>query len=171
MESVNHLREAVIRDITAAFCDVRLGDGITLDEAALIEGGTDIEDILRNPRNGDLHGWQDVPEIDIEKHYDLLSCLDAAGYRFYLPAYMIWVLQHFDTSESQTIDWTVYSLTLHEKHDLRAWQMRRFEQFTLAQAQAIHRFLSYMAKQDDNHIDARAASEAIATYWGRYAAV
>jgi hypothetical protein len=158
-------RDAIVREIVGAFDGVRRGDGISLHEAQVIEDhGSDNERVRARTLDA-AERWQDVPGADIEAAYDILSFLDAAGFRYYLPAYMVWSLENFETSESRSVDHTIYSLALHEEPRLRQWQLGRFSVFDPRQAKAIARFLAFMAERSGGLADAAAAAAALADHW------
>src|SRR4051812_37598398 len=88
-------REALIAEVTAAFDGVSREDGTTLHEAdAIDDWKSDAE--CRVARRLDTEGrWQNVPDEDIWACCSALSFLDAKGFRYYLPAFMIYGLKHW----------------------------------------------------------------------------
>lgn len=160
-------RDSVIREIDAAFSGVRRDDGISLYEAAVIDDHGSVDERMRARARDTEECWQDVPAADIECYYYILSFLDADGFHYYLPAYMVWSLRSFETTDSLSVDHTIYSLARHAEPELAEWQMERFSAFTSEQAKAILSFLRYMAQQSRSQVDTDAASAAIADYWLR----
>ena len=74
------------------------------------------------------------------------SFTDLKGYRFYIPAYMIWTLRHHRTSDSIICDNTIYAL------DADRYQFREVpftSWFTAPQLSAIVKFLAYCRDHDD----------------------
>ncbi len=161
-------RPAVIAQITKAFEGVSREDGVSLHEARVIDdwGG---EAARAEARKIDTDSrWQDVPVEWIEQLYDALSFLDPKGWRYYLPAYMLYSLR-FYTSSSNAADSAVYSCTLYtgSKHkDLTEWQLSCFRSLTVAQSRAVCQYLRFEATYGE--ADERAAQEALDAYWGRF---
>lgn len=101
--------------------------------------------------------WQNIPDKLIEKLHDVLCFLDEKGYRFYLPAYMIYTINNFNSSHSNAIDSTIFSLIPSE------YNLSRFQSFNQWQSQAICQFLSFIALFYTDG-DAIKALE----YWGKF---
>jgi Family of unknown function (DUF6714) len=166
-DDVKALRESIIDEIRQAFGRVSREDGVTLHEAVVIDNfGSEEERIAARALDPDLC-WQDVPDHLIEDHHEALCFVDPKGFCYYLPAYMVWALRHFETSESVSVDHAIYSLTLSGDQQLRAWHLERFRVFGAHQAKAICRFLRFMAAQE-NFVDAQQALAALERYWGKF---
>jgi hypothetical protein len=167
-DNVNSVREGIVGEIRRAFGHVSRGDGVTLHEATVIDDyGSDEERAVARALDPDLD-WQDVPDHLIEEHQETLCFVDVKGFCYYLPAYMVWALRHYDgNSNSFSLDHSIYSLMSSEHKELREWQSERFSAFKDQQAKAICRFLRFMALQED-FVDTKAAREAIDAYWGRF---
>ena len=161
--------EAVITEIESAFAGVEIKGGTTLHEAEAIDRGLSDDERLKARIKDTAKRWADVPEKDIENHPEALSFLDAPGYRFYLPAYMIWSLKNYRISGSLSSDYTIYSLAPDNKAKDNAWKLKRFRTFTPAQGRAIFRFLKFMAECTDGYADDFAAKTAMDGYWKQYA--
>ena len=97
-------REEAIRRIVSEFSKVFREGGVSLHEAQVIDDyGSDSQRRKARARDTEKH-WTDVPEKDIEDHYSVLSFLDPIGYRYYLPAYIVWDLRHHEHSQSLSVD-------------------------------------------------------------------
>ena len=95
--------EAIVNEIKGAFTDVpHPGDDLMLHPQCMDDN--DVEEFY-----GGIH-WHDVPGEIIERNNASLCFFSPEAYRFYLPAYLIWVLNNFATSNSFTLDSTIYSL-------------------------------------------------------------
>jgi len=174
-DDVKRMAEHIAEEICHSFADVTRDEGVTLHEASVIDAyGSDTERFAARELDTDLR-WQDVPDHLIESHSDTLCFVDPKGFRYYLPAYMIWALRHFRTSDSFSVDHVIYSLIISEgfykKKKLedahREWKLERFEVFTDEQAKMICRFLRFMAEQK-NFVDAEKASTALDQYWDKF---
>ena len=160
------IRAELIRNIRSAFAHVQRGDGITLHQARVIDdyGGEAAQQVART-KDVDVHWW-DVPDQWIETLGDVLSFLDPTGFRYYIPAYMVWTIEHYQTSHSLTVDFTIYALGLHK--DRNEYKLRNFELMDEAQSQAICRFLRYLVKFGGFDADGSAAQNALDKYWGQF---
>ena len=108
-----------------------------------------------------------MPGVSIEECPDALSFLDPEGWRFYLPAYMRWALRDLKDSHSTAIDQTIYSLDCGDSPPSAVGHSTaRFRTLNRAQAQAVHRFLTFAADNDDT-CDAVVAQQALDRYWSR----
>ncbi len=89
----------------------------------------------------------------------VLSFFDPDGWRYHLPAFMIFVVRNLRTSNSNLIDGTIYSLNSGLNQGLCA--------LSHDQARAVAQFLQYMAAAD-GWCDGARATEALQTYWWRF---
>lgn len=151
------LRPALIEMITRAFDGVERGSsGPALHEADYWDfGGNLAEARLKDTDTR----WQDVTDAAIEDCQTALGIVDAAGFRYYLPAYMIWTLNYYHTPGLTLINLAIYCLHPRDTSDLAA--------FTPAQAEATACFLRFMAR-NDGQVDSTAAQKALEGYWGQF---
>ena len=160
-------REQVIDEIRRAFADVSREDGVTLHEAEVIDDyGSTEERAAARRLDTDLR-WQDVPDRLIQEYSDTLCFVDVKGFRYYLPAYMIWAMRNHETTDSLSATHPIFCLTLSDNPTHREWHLERFRAFDGPQARAIGRFLRFMAERADPG-DAGLASRALDAYWGRF---
>ncbi len=161
-------RSVVIEQITKAFEGVSREDGVSLHEARVIDDwGSDCERAAARKIDTDTR-WQDVPVEWIEQLHDALSFLDPKGWRYYLPAYMLYSLKFYTTS-SNAVDSAVYSCILYEGSkykDLKEHQISRFRLLTVEQSRAVCQFLRFEAAYAEG--DEQAVQEALDAYWGRF---
>lgn len=158
----------LIEEIERAFWRVTREDGVTLHEADIIAYYGTREQATAARRLDTEGHWRDVPDELIERHYDALTCLDPNGFRYYLPAYMIWSLKHCVTSDSLSSDYTIYSLCPSDDPEIRTAKLDRYRSFDEQQARVICRFLSFMANQRANYVDKTHARRALEEYWGKF---
>ncbi len=157
-------RAAVIEQIERAFDGVQREDGVTLHEADVIDVyGSDEERAAARRLDPDRH-WQDVPETVLAR-LSGMSFLDPKGYRYYLPAYMRWMLNHPDV-DSNSQDSTIYSLT--QTKGLEEWELARWRMLNDVQAAAVCRFLRFLVAYSRSYFDDRHAQLALDEYWGRF---
>jgi hypothetical protein len=157
----------VITEITAVFDGVSREDGVTLHETGVIDGYGS-EDERAKARLLDTESrWQDVPDDNIRNFHPVLNFLDSKGFRYYIPAYMIWTLRNCDVW-SNTQPHTIYSL-LFDPKDVRSrdWYLERFDLLSPEQSKAISHFLRIVATYKDWDLLAE-AQQALDQYWGQF---
>lgn len=165
-ETDKEIRQRIIAEIERAFTDVRRGNGITLHQARALDDYRDeIEQAQARRKDTDAR-WQDIPDTRIEKLADTLAFLDPEGFRYYIPAFMIWALRHYETSDSFAGDAAAYIFGVNP---LAEDNMDRFRLFTPRQTAAIAHFLEYFAYcADSNHTDNETAQKALDAYWRQF---
>lgn len=143
-------RAALMAEITAVFDGVSRGDGVTLHETNAIDDYASPAERGRARAKDRERRWQDVPDEDLRTH-DGLSFFDAKGFRYYLPAYLVWYLKNCDTtaSDSNTFASVIYSLGGGRSGDFAALYKEQFDAFTRAESRVIARFLEYEADRTD----------------------
>ncbi|MEH1828183.1 DUF6714 family protein [Nostoc sp.] len=129
-------RLALIEQITAAFDGVKRSDGITLHEARALD---DYADAQKARKLDSESQWQDIPDEWIEYFSDVFPFFDAKGFRYYIPAYIIWCLKHYKTSNSDTLDNTIYAIK-----NRGGYYHPHLELLNTTQLQAIKAFLQFM---------------------------
>ncbi len=167
----DNINTALIEQIAAAFQDVTRGAGVSLHEADVIDAYGSSKERAKARRLDTEICWQDVPEADIEQFDWILSFLDPQGFHYYVPAYMVWSLKYYKTSDSASSDSIIYAFNhyLSTSRGMKEWHQERFAVFTPEQSAAICGFLRYMAEQGDDFANSDAASQALAEYWGQFA--
>lgn len=159
--------EEIIKSIQDAFRDVTREGGISLHEAGVIDDyGTFEERKAARQLDLDKH-WSEIKDEDIEKH-DVLCFMDPIGFRYHVPAYMIWALKHLRKTDSLVIDTTIYSFALGSDEESRQWYQERFNLLDKKQRKAVALFLEYMAKNTEGFADEEVAQKALDSYWGQY---
>ena len=148
--------------IEEAFAGVTRGEGVTLHEALAEDDYAD-PDVLAAARARDQDSdWHDVPRDVLSARCEFFSYLDAAGYRYYLPAAMLLSLDAAERNQSDTPQRTYWSLLpLSAPRDFGKGQGETFDveafiasnAFTEAQVRAIYRFLCFMACEGDEGVD------------------
>jgi hypothetical protein len=162
------IAESIIGEIRRAFSDVSRAEGVTLHEALVIDNyGSDSERSAARELDTDRR-WEDVPDQLIEENDSALCFLDTKGFRYYLPAYMVWSLRNHETSVTFSHNHPICSLALSGSGRMRRWDLERFEAFNDEQARAICRFLRFMAQRDELIVCVDEARAALDAYWGTF---
>jgi hypothetical protein len=146
--------------IQDAFRGVELGNGLTIHEADL--EGHDYDGAGEAARAKDPErDWTEIPDWKLERIHALSSCFDMEGWRFHLPAYLIWTLKNWRTSTSITSDFVVWGLKLSNNSE---YKLERYRSLTVVQSKAVLAFLDHL-DQFSGEPDAR---ESIDSYWGQF---
>ncbi len=155
------LRDEIIAEIGAAFANVQRG-ATTLHEADVIDHcGSEREQRAARARDTERR-WQDVPDADMASNPSALSFLCPESFRYYIPAYMVWSLRHYRTSQPDSV---IYALTPNTNKTKDKKKLAAFAMFSLQQREVIRRYLEFMVEHGDCHIDDTAASLALESYW------
>ncbi|BCM93079.1 hypothetical protein IAD21_04967 [Abditibacteriota bacterium] len=90
-------KAALIEEIERAFDGVARGNGPTLHEANAMDrwDGPHAERAAR--RRDSETRWQDIPQDVLYLVPLVATFLNPAGFRYYLPAYLIWYIHELDT--------------------------------------------------------------------------
>jgi hypothetical protein len=168
MEMPLQIRRAVENEIRMAFRGVTLGQGITLRKAQLVDVSRDAARNLHaaSPAHGEItDDWSRVPLNELES--ESIAHLDALGFRYYIPALMLSVLDHYESSRMRVIG-TLRGL--YPKKD-SGWEyhMHRYSLLNHAQKTAIARFLAALPKLVElDFEDQKVVPRALRNYWGEY---
>lgn len=151
----------VIEAIKVAFVVARAG-GISLSEAEVIKHRGNQPDREKARTLDTDRCWEEVPDQRIATSPDLLPFLDPIGFRYYLPAYMSWVVKNLGRSDSPSIDWTIYALLPYEDKGAQRRQEEKIKLLSKPQREAVSQFLRFVS---DDHLgkfcDVRAARMAL----------
>jgi hypothetical protein len=128
---IERQRKALIKKITLAFQNTKLEDGITIHQARALD---DYED-PQPARKIDSHlTWPEIPDPWLENFSDVFPFMDAKGFRYYIPAYMIWCLK------SQKVNSNSYWATVYY---LKQRYRDHFDLFNHQQLTVIQEFLEF----------------------------
>lgn len=156
-------KEELIKEIEAAFKDVTLEDGIGINEADNIEMENRDADINKG-RNQDRswwNGWRDIEDKYIASYSSVMDFMDAKGIRWVLPAYMIYIVNHYKEG-SFSIDSTIYVL------EEGAMGSDQRDLYTVEQKKVIAKFLQFMISVGEEWVDAASAQAALDKVWKKY---
>lgn len=168
MTAASEERDRLIADIEVVFDGISRADGITLHEAKAIDRYASVDELERARAKDCESRWQDVPDEAIEGGGDSLTHFDAEGLRYYLPAYMRWILRSGTQSESNSSRYTIYTLT--PSIELRDYFEERIALFSHVECGVICRFLRFVLEHGNGefryNFDVSAAREALRSHWG-----
>ena len=165
-EQESELKAVLIAQITTAFSKVLREDGVSLHQARIIDGyGSAEAEAQARLLDTDSHWWE-VPDAWIAEFYEILNFVDPKGFRYYIPAYMIWVLKNYHNTQSNSVDSTLYSFFTYNSS--KDWRQQYFDLLDEAQSKAICHFLRHMVWLGDEFVDAKIAQQALKQYWGQF---
>ncbi len=157
-------RDQLVIEIEKTFSGLSRPD----DKYILLHEGNDlwVESFL----GGSEQSWTEISPDKIEYENSALTCMGPDSYAYYLAAYMVWCLKHYDVSDSSTIDHTIYNLNscgYDSNSKLRLEESYRT--LTLSQSASVLSYLRYMANLSVDVVDSGVAQEAIECYWHQFA--
>jgi hypothetical protein len=167
MSEAASVRADVEQGIREAFRGVTLGGGTSLRQAQVIdnygEGVTD-EEFDRLPLSEITQSWELVPWDELES--DNVAHLDPEGWRYYIPAFMLSVLEKYEGASMRVIG-TLSSL--YPKDDVAAYYAPRYNLLTFEQKRAIARFLEALPSLVQlGYEDSKVVERALKKYWRPY---
>ena len=159
--------EDLLAEIEATFGPVRLGDGTSLHQADALDDYSP-PDVVAAARSLDTEQrWQDIPDEKVDQFYHALSFMDAEGFRFHVPRFMVSAIARAGVDRGALGgDAVVYAF--HFTDALEGYAMSRYALLSPEQCRTIARFLRFAASHDE-WFDAPIATEALERYWGQYA--
>jgi len=157
-------RDELATEIEQAFDGVTRQDGTTLHEGRILDDYGSEEERLAARREDTEGRWQDVSGETIEELYDAIAFLDARGFCYYLPTYMVWTLRHGLESDCPAANCVAEEL-------LRPDRQKEAESLTAEQRRATARFLEFVSQREEAYGQAAvSAGDALERYWGQHLA-
>jgi hypothetical protein len=111
--------------------------------------------------------WSQIATDELESESDGIAHLDAFGFCYYIPALMVSVLNHYESSSMRVVG-TLGGL--YPKKDNRwEYKLNRYSLLNPAQKTPIARFLAALAKLVElGFQDQKIVPRALRNYWGEY---
>ena len=110
-------RLLLIEKITAAFDGVSRKNGISLNAAQALDDYSSLEEAKKIGRKMDRDTqWQEVPDKWLMQFQDIFPYLDPKGFRYYIPAYMVWSLKEPKASDSNSLSSLMWAIENNNKH-------------------------------------------------------
>jgi hypothetical protein len=155
--------EELINAVQEAFRGVKLEDGVSLNMTEYLDSYETQERFKELAANDERDDWQKIDDQTLEAFTVVFCFTDWNGFRFYLPAYMIWTIKHPD-SGSIIGDNTVWTL---DPDAISHHCGRKIgEIFDERQTETIVQFLQHCV-DDPDHCDDLAAARRLAR-WRRH---
>lgn len=175
METLVQIRGVVENDIRTAFREITLDDGVSLRQAQSADSFSEngVPRGFPGPPPVTSAGSADAEVIDDwsrvsldELDRDCIWYLDALGFRYYVPALMLSVLDCYDPSSMRVIG-TLGAL--YPKKDNWESAMQDYSLLNAAQKAAIARFLAELPKLVElDYEDQQVVKRALRNYWGQF---
>jgi hypothetical protein len=147
-------KDHLILQITTAFNNVKLEDGIGLSEANAIDDYKDEAFKNECKKNDEKLKWSAIPSTELNEYYNSLSFFDSKGMRFHLPAFMICEIK----GEYR------FGMSFVLTH-LSDYTKSQFSLLSKAQKQAVKLFLEYLFEHPDYEYEKPEIKRAIEEYW------
>ena len=152
-------KSALLAEIEAAFAGVSRDGGISLHEAAAIDGYALPEQRAAARLRDQESRWQDVPDEHIVRNDSVFSFLDDIGRAYYAPAYMSWLVRTGYATQSNSADAILFAFD-----PCHAWERI----LTPAQRKAVAGFLLYVYEVLDEKSELSEAKGHLDNHWGQY---
>lgn len=168
-------RDDIEAAIRSAFAGIRLGSGISLRQAEVIDnygrGYTEAE-FKALPQSEISDDWTRIPDEELTREA-MVPHLDADGLRYYLPASMLWLLAHYDedrieTGADMTAIHTMGALAPYSEFAAGYWS-RYDGAFSLEQRTAIASLVEALPRLVHlDHEDATRVDRSLDGYWRKF---
>jgi hypothetical protein len=165
METPLRIRRVIEIEIRTAFRGVTLGQGISLRQARFADR---FQDVPPHLRMGEIiDDWSLIQMDELDSESDGIAHLDAFGFRYYIPALMLSVLNHYESSSMRVIG--TLSGLYPKKDNSWEYHVHRYSLLNPAQKTAIARFLAALPKLVElDFEDQKIVPRSLRNYWGEY---
>ena len=158
-------KEEIISEIETAFHGVKLNGGTSLEQARVIDNygrGVSAQEFAGLPQNESTEDLSDIP-VDLLESFDCIAFLDEKGLKYYLPAFMLRILDNYDASTMMTIG--TFS-ALYPKNET---QKANLSELNIVQRRAIALFLKNLPNLVELWgEDVPRVERAFNQYWSKY---
>ncbi len=90
--------QKLINQIHRAFSGVRLDDGISLNMTEYYDSGGCMPEFKERAARDERDDWAAISSETLKQFMVTFSFTDLKGFRFYIPAYMVWTIQNHSAS-------------------------------------------------------------------------
>ena len=156
-------KAAIVSEISLAFDSVTLDSGISLKQTKVIDDYGDVtsKEFAALPLGEVTGDWKAIP-ASILDDADCIAFLDTKGFRYYIPALMLRLLENYDRGSMMVIA-TLSSL--YPKNQSRKYQ---YSELTKAQLRAIAHFMEALPMLVElEGEDVPVVERAFRNYWSK----
>ena len=157
-------REEIEAAFKRSFAGVTLGDGVSLRQAQSIDTYGEIPPDDRDPEANIIDDWQRIPFRELERN--CIAHLDAEGWRYYLPAFALALLDRYDPGEL----WTIGTLSsLYPKQQDSERDTYQYSLLNLEQKQTIALYLKHLPSLVNlDKEDVKICQRSQQNYWSQF---
>lgn len=137
----------LIDEISTAFAGVQLEDGDSLNMTEYYDSGDSAVKFLEAAKLDERNEWGRIPDSVLESFTVTFCFTDLKGFRFYIPAYMIWTIRNHRISDSIIADYTIYAI---DPDRCQFTEVPFLDWFTPAQVNAMIAFLQFCSGEEDS---------------------
>lgn len=154
-------RDLLILEIESAFSGVNLGSGTSWREAQLIDDYGSYEERKMARSKDETEDWQKIPLALIGdlKYQSVLSFLDVAGLKYYLPICLIYFLKEGEKSDSAITASLISTLT----DEKRVAEL--ISHLSNRQKECVNSFLVWIIESMAYSAEREAMRKVIKAYW------
>ncbi len=156
-------KDKIISEIEEAFEGVTLDGGISLAQTKVIDDYGDLtsREFVELPSREITDDWKAIPSSVLDAA-DCLPYLDAKGFRYYIPALMLRLLETYDSSPARDIS------TLSSLYPKQESSEFRYAELTQVQARAIAHFIEVLPELVQlKGADVPVVERAYRNYWSK----
>lgn len=165
--------QELISEVFAAFAGVEREDGITLREAIAIDEWKSRDEQLAARSLDTDRKWQDVSEETILASSAAPAFLDAKGFRYYLPAFIVYGLKNWNSLSTSMLDACQFCLLHEPQKSLRQSEPASIAAkygFNSEQCRAIAHFLRFQVGPDNESTTCDAPTLQAVAKWEAFVA-
>jgi len=151
--------------VRSAFNGVTLDGGVSLEQTKVIDNyGREVSSKEFNamPQTEIIDDWASIDSSTLDEA-ETVAHLDSKGFRYYIPALMLRLLDNYDSGSMMTI------ATLHSLYPKERSRELRYSQLNESQLRAIAEYMKALPALVDLHGENQTIVErAYRNYWSRY---
>ena len=153
--------QAIVR---SAFDGVTLDGGVSFERTRVLDNYGDVSSKEFNamPQNEIIDDWASI-DVSTLDEFETIAHLDSKGFRYYIPALMLRLLDNYDSGSMMTI------ATLHSLYPKEPSRELRYSQLNESQLRTIAEYMKALpALVDLNGENQMIVERAYRNYWSKY---
>jgi hypothetical protein len=160
----------LITEIRAAFDGVSREGGVSLHQCPVLDDHGTAEELAAAARLDTDRDWSEVPDEWIQdRSIGGLAFLDAVGWKYYLPAFMICSIRGWRDDASEVVTWVISNLNSFTPHAMHGDTRKQLASLDGAQRRAVAHFVRFVAELPPKVCwEAPNARLAYESFWKRF---
>ena len=138
---MNPQASELIEKIRCAFEGVELEDGVSLNMTEYNDSSGSRPEFIERSLQDERIDWSSIPDEVLEQFLVTFPFTDLKGYKFYMPAYMIWTIRNHEKSNSPIGEFTIFAIH-PSRHQFQ--KVPFIDWFTDAQINVMKEFLAFV---------------------------